>query len=244
MGALQNPSGSAISISGLWALQVGNGKSGGDANAVYFTAGPGGEQHGLFGSLQAAPVLLSAGPVLNGADFWQQRDRRIHLGQRVRLQYVIHHAELAGQRHAERQAPHAARRRQCDGGRQAGVYLLYQPDADQRAGGGGFHAGTGAGVGSTRPWPAPALRRRCRRARRRSLFRRATTPQRCTPTIPWWVRPRSYANNSTPAAPGETIMLFATGFGPAARPFRMVRSSPRRFRLPARRSRLAALPQW
>src|SRR5579862_1760046 len=69
VGALQNPSGSAISISGLWALQVGNGKSGGDANAVYFTAGPGGQMHGLFGSLQAGPVFTSNASVLNGASF-------------------------------------------------------------------------------------------------------------------------------------------------------------------------------
>ncbi len=70
MGALASASsGAAIAIQGLWALQVGNGKSGGDANAVYFTAGPGGEQHGLFGSLQAGPVLSTSNPVLNGASF-------------------------------------------------------------------------------------------------------------------------------------------------------------------------------
>jgi uncharacterized protein (TIGR03118 family) len=40
-----------ITIDGLWALLVGNGGRGGDADAVYFTAGPDGESHGLFGSL-------------------------------------------------------------------------------------------------------------------------------------------------------------------------------------------------
>jgi uncharacterized protein (TIGR03437 family) len=50
----------------LWALWVGNGASGGDANAVYFAAGTGNEAHGLFGSLQAGPVITS---VLNGASF-------------------------------------------------------------------------------------------------------------------------------------------------------------------------------
>jgi uncharacterized protein (TIGR03118 family) len=69
LGALQSPSGATIAISGLWALQVGNGKSGGDVNAVYFTAGPGGETHGLFGSLQAGPVLEAGNPVVNGASF-------------------------------------------------------------------------------------------------------------------------------------------------------------------------------
>ena len=69
LGALQDPTGAAIVISGLWALQDGNGKSGGDANAVYFAAGPGNQLHGLLGSLQAAPVLRTSNPVVNGADF-------------------------------------------------------------------------------------------------------------------------------------------------------------------------------
>jgi hypothetical protein len=38
-------------IEGLWALQVGNGAAGGDANKVYFSAGPNDEEDGLFGSL-------------------------------------------------------------------------------------------------------------------------------------------------------------------------------------------------
>jgi hypothetical protein len=35
-------------------LQVGNGVSSGDTNALYFTAGPNNEAHGLFGSLRVA----------------------------------------------------------------------------------------------------------------------------------------------------------------------------------------------
>jgi uncharacterized protein (TIGR03118 family) len=54
LGTLKDPDGEPIQIDGLWALQVGNGKNGGDANTVYFTAGLFGETHGLFGSL--APV--------------------------------------------------------------------------------------------------------------------------------------------------------------------------------------------
>jgi uncharacterized protein (TIGR03437 family) len=69
LGALQDVSGNTIAISGLWGLQVGNGNQGGDTNAIYFAAGPGSGKHGLFGSLQAAPVMLSSNPVLNGADF-------------------------------------------------------------------------------------------------------------------------------------------------------------------------------
>jgi uncharacterized protein (TIGR03118 family) len=51
LGELSDPDGEPIQIDGLWALQVGNGKSGGDAGTVYFTAGLFGETHGLFGSL-------------------------------------------------------------------------------------------------------------------------------------------------------------------------------------------------
>jgi uncharacterized protein (TIGR03437 family) len=65
---LQNASGAAIRISGLWALQVGNGGSGGDTNGVYFTAGPSGETHGLLGVLQAVPVLTSSS-VANAASY-------------------------------------------------------------------------------------------------------------------------------------------------------------------------------
>ena len=51
LGGLKDPDGEPIQIDGLWALKVGNGGAGGDANTVYFTAGLFGETHGLFGSL-------------------------------------------------------------------------------------------------------------------------------------------------------------------------------------------------
>jgi len=57
---LQGADGKPIQIDGLWALKVGNGGAGGDANTVYFTAGPNDETHGLFGS------LTTAAPVSNG----------------------------------------------------------------------------------------------------------------------------------------------------------------------------------
>src|SRR5262249_61069099 len=50
-GQLTDPNGEPIVIPGLWALQVGNGVSGGDKGTVYFTAGLDHENHGLFGSL-------------------------------------------------------------------------------------------------------------------------------------------------------------------------------------------------
>lgn len=67
LGTLQDASGNNIRIDGLWGLIIGNGGNGGDANALYFAAGPGGQQHGLFGSLQAAPVVTSSA-IGNAAD--------------------------------------------------------------------------------------------------------------------------------------------------------------------------------
>jgi len=58
LGTLQDESGNGIVIDGLWALQAGNGSASGDANAIYFAAGIGLEEHGLFGSLR--PTTASA----------------------------------------------------------------------------------------------------------------------------------------------------------------------------------------
>ncbi|HTJ55123.1 MAG TPA: TIGR03118 family protein [Nitrosospira sp.] len=54
---LRDEQGNVISIDGLWGLQFGNGASLGRADALYFAAGPRGETEGLFGRLEAAPVL-------------------------------------------------------------------------------------------------------------------------------------------------------------------------------------------
>jgi uncharacterized protein (TIGR03118 family) len=48
----------------LWALSFGNGSGSGPTNTLYFTAGLGGEQHGLLGSLQALPSLSTSDPLL------------------------------------------------------------------------------------------------------------------------------------------------------------------------------------
>jgi uncharacterized protein (TIGR03118 family) len=62
LGQLSDPDGEPIQIDGLWALRVGNGGNGGDANSVYFTSGPFGESHGLFGSLTTAAPGSPEGP--------------------------------------------------------------------------------------------------------------------------------------------------------------------------------------
>jgi uncharacterized protein (TIGR03118 family) len=53
-GLLRDPHGKPIMIDGLWALAFGNGTKAGVPGTLYFTAGPAGESHGLFGSLQPA----------------------------------------------------------------------------------------------------------------------------------------------------------------------------------------------
>lgn len=71
VATLNDVIGSPVVVPNLWALQVGNGGSGGDPYAVYFTAGipgPDNGNHGLFGRLQGAPAVTTA-QVLNGASF-------------------------------------------------------------------------------------------------------------------------------------------------------------------------------
>jgi uncharacterized protein (TIGR03118 family) len=62
LGQLKDPDGEPINIDHLWALKVGNGGNGGDANTVYFTAGLDNEQHGLFGSLTPVAPGTPEGP--------------------------------------------------------------------------------------------------------------------------------------------------------------------------------------
>ena len=61
LGTIQDATGNALTIPGLWALTMGAGSTnGGDANTLYFTAGIAGdgkvEDHGLFGSIVIAPA--------------------------------------------------------------------------------------------------------------------------------------------------------------------------------------------
>jgi uncharacterized protein (TIGR03118 family) len=52
---LQDSSGMPLSIDGLWGLRFGNGGTFGSPNTLYFTAGPNGESHGLFGEVTQSP---------------------------------------------------------------------------------------------------------------------------------------------------------------------------------------------
>jgi uncharacterized protein (TIGR03118 family) len=62
LAQLTDPDGEPIQIDGLWTLRVGNDGAGGFSDTVYFTAGPFGESHGLFGSLTTTASGSDEGP--------------------------------------------------------------------------------------------------------------------------------------------------------------------------------------
>jgi uncharacterized protein (TIGR03118 family) len=59
LGKLPGVDGNPLTIDGLWGLRAGNDGSGGNSNTLYFSAGPGGESHGLFGALSPVPEPAS-----------------------------------------------------------------------------------------------------------------------------------------------------------------------------------------
>lgn len=56
LGYLKDADGNVISIDGIWGLTFGNGFALGEANSLYFTAGPNEERDGIFGKLTMAPI--------------------------------------------------------------------------------------------------------------------------------------------------------------------------------------------
>jgi hypothetical protein len=54
LGQLEDQSGHAFTISGLWGLAFGNGGLAGDTNKLFFAAGINDEADGLFGSIAPA----------------------------------------------------------------------------------------------------------------------------------------------------------------------------------------------
>lgn len=56
VGQLTDSNGQPLAIEGLWALTVGNDTRAGNSQTLYFSAGPGDEEHGLFGAITVMPV--------------------------------------------------------------------------------------------------------------------------------------------------------------------------------------------
>lgn len=57
IGELRDAAGNLIAIDGLWGLTFGNGVALGDANALYFAAGPNLESDGIFGRINVAAAV-------------------------------------------------------------------------------------------------------------------------------------------------------------------------------------------
>ena len=213
-GTLQNSTGSAISIDGLWALQVGNGKNGGDANAVYFTSGPGNGAHGLFGSLQAAPVLQANSPVVNGASFlppFAQYGWITILGSNL--------SSTTRPWNPATDFVNGALPTALDGvsvtvdGKSAYVYFISPVQinalmpADPNTGSIKVTVTNQTLTSPVVPVPLPNVGP--------GLFTLSGGNAAALHANNTVVGPATlYPNNSTPAAPGETIELFGTGFGP------------------------------
>lgn len=71
LGQVMGAGGSPLEIDGLWAISPGNDGGAGSSHSLYFTAGPNGETHGLFGVLSLVPepstyAMLGLGLVVMG----------------------------------------------------------------------------------------------------------------------------------------------------------------------------------
>jgi uncharacterized protein (TIGR03118 family) len=56
VGALKGVDRRPLAIDGLWGIAFGNGFAGQPVNTLFFAAGPGDEQHGLYGRIDVAPA--------------------------------------------------------------------------------------------------------------------------------------------------------------------------------------------
>ncbi len=78
-GTLVGAMGDPLALDGLWGLKFGNGGNGGSPDALYFTAGPDNESHGLFGAITPTPepstLFLLAGALPAVAWFRRRRNR-------------------------------------------------------------------------------------------------------------------------------------------------------------------------
>ncbi len=77
LGTLDDPQGNPLVNGDLWALQFGNGGSGGNPDALYFTAGIDNESQGLFGEITATPepstLALFGGGLVSLVGLWRRK---------------------------------------------------------------------------------------------------------------------------------------------------------------------------
>ncbi|HEX8073222.1 MAG TPA: TIGR03118 family protein [Pyrinomonadaceae bacterium] len=69
LGPLLAENGDPLEIDELWAITFGNGGNGGDPNTLYFSAGPGEEEHGLFGSIKPVTTFQPASVQFSADEF-------------------------------------------------------------------------------------------------------------------------------------------------------------------------------
>jgi uncharacterized protein (TIGR03118 family) len=80
LGQVQAAGGGPLDIDGLWAISPGNGGNGGSSSLLYFTAGPDGESHGIFGVLTPTPEPSVTVMLMVGLSGLMLRTRRRALG--------------------------------------------------------------------------------------------------------------------------------------------------------------------
>jgi uncharacterized protein (TIGR03118 family) len=89
IGTLNRAPGHPLVIDGLWGLAFGNGSGAGEADDLYYAAGPGDESHGVFGEISAQPQNASAvTAVLANGDLAITGSRE---SDHVRVNLVGHH---------------------------------------------------------------------------------------------------------------------------------------------------------
>jgi uncharacterized protein (TIGR03437 family) len=185
---------------------------------VYFSAGPGGEQHGLLGSLQAAPVLQTSNPVVNGADFLP--------GGVAEYTWVTVFGSNMSSTTRSWQAsdiPNGKLPTQLDGvsvtvdGKPA--YISYiSPTQVNALVAADFTLGP-VQVTTANQTLASGSTTATLQATSPAFFISKTNYAAALHANNTIVGPTTlFPNNSTPAAPNETIELYATGFGPGNTP--------------------------